>query len=246
MPKFYGELQEASLENLSSDPGGNVAGRVWRNTTENRVKTDDGTIKRALLRNDDKLAIGNSGTANDNIRLNRAAASVLQLLQGGNATAEGALSVSALAQLSARLENYLDAGKPAPGNPGRLIFVTDLLEVQYDNGATWLGIAGAGTGGWGALGVTTVSSNTVLTSGDAKRILMCDSSGGAFNIQLPAPAANFLLTLKDFLGTFAANNVTLTRSNPAVKIEGLASDYALAADFGSWDLVCDGVDYYFN
>jgi hypothetical protein len=244
MPKFYGELQEASLENLASDPSSNVAGRVWRNTTENRIKTDDGTIKRALLRNDDKLAIGNSGTANENVRLNRASASVLQLLQGGNVTPEGTLSASALAQLSSRLENYTDAGKPAPGNPGRLIFVTDLLEVQYDNGATWLSIAGS-SGGFGALGVLVVNTNLVLTSGDNRRILMLDSSGGSFNVELPTPAANFLLTVKDFLGELENFPVTLTRPNPAVKIEGLAADYELRAAWGNWSLFSDGTNYYF-
>lgn len=244
MPKFYGELQEASLENLSADPSANIAGRVWRNTTENRVKTDDGATKRALLRNDDKLVIGNSGTAAENVRLNRAAANVLQLLQGSNVTAEGALSTTALAQLSSRLENYADAGKPAPGNPGRLIFVTDLLEVQYDNGATWLSIAGS-SGGFGALGVLLVNSNLVLTSGDNRRILNLDSSGGSFNIELPAPAANFLLTIKDFIGSLAAFPVTLTRSGPGVQIEGLAADYVLQADFGAWELYCDGTNYYF-
>lgn len=246
MPKFFGELQEASLENLASDPAGNVAGRIWSNTTEGRVKSDNGTVKRAFLKNDDKLVIGNSGTAADNIRANRAAAGVLQLLLGSSVAAEGALSATAIAQLSSRLENYLDAGKPAPGNPGRLIWVTDLLEVQYDNGATWLSIAGAGTGGWGALGVTTVSGNTVLTSGDNKRILLCNTTGGAFNIELPTPASNFLLTIKDYLGLFGTNPVTLTRSAPTVGIEGLDSDYILEANYGSWSLVCDGADYYFN
>lgn len=246
MPKFFGEIKEATLENLASDPVANTTGRIWNNTTEGRVKLDNGLIKRAFLQNNDKLHIGNSGTAAENVRLNRAAASVLQLLQGSNTTPEGTLSATALAQISSRLENYPDASKPAPGNPGRLIYVTDLLEVQYDNGATWLSVAGTGSGGWGALGITNISANTVLTSGDAKRILLCDSTLGSFNITLPAPTSNFLLSVKDELGTFGTNPVTLVRPNPIVRIEGLTTDYVMRANYGSWNIVCDGTDYYFG
>jgi len=244
MPKFFGEIKEASLENLAADPVANTQGRIWNNTTEGRVKLDSGTNKRAFLRNDDKLHIGNSGTAAENVRLNRAAASVLQFLLGSNVTPEGTLSAANLAQLSSRLENYPDASKPAPGNPGRLIYVTDLLEVQYDNGATWLSVAGTGSGGWGALGITNISANTVLTSGDAKRILLCDTTLAAFTVELPAASANFLITIKDQFGQFGTNSVTLTRPSPATKIEGLASDYVLRANYGSWNILCDGTDYY--
>jgi len=245
MPRIFGEIKDVSLENLASDPVANTQGRIWNNTTEGKPKLDNGTIKRALLLNNDKLFIGNSGTVADNLRLNRAAASVLQLLKADDVTAEGALSATGLAQLSSRLENYVDAGKPAFGNAGRLIFVTDLNEVQYDNGSTWLSIAGSGSGGFGALGVTVINSNTVLTSGDDKRILLCDSSAGSFTIELPTPVTNFLLTVKDLLGTFDEFPVTLTRSAPGDFIEGRAADYDMVAPHGAWSLFCDGSTYYF-
>ena len=136
MPKILGELQDACLEHLSSDPGSSVSGRIYTNTTEARIKTDDGTNKRALLRNDLKAVIGNSGTDSENIRLHRGAAGVIQLLEGDDATAEGSLS-SSINQLSARLENYLEAGKPAAGNAGRSIYITDEQRINVDNGTTW-------------------------------------------------------------------------------------------------------------
>lgn len=244
MPKFFGEMKEASLESLSSDPSASTQGRIWYDSAEDKIKLDNGSNKRALLRNDANLHIGNSGTAADNLRLNRAALGVLQLLLASNVTAEGSLATSLMGQLSARLENYTDAGKPAPGNPGRIIFVTDLLEIQFDTGATWLSTSGI-SGGWGALGVTVLNSNTILTSGDNKRILFADSTAGSFNIQLPAPSSNFLLTIKDYLGAFQDFPVTLTRSGAGVEIEGLASDYELSAAYGAWNLVCDGTDYFF-
>lgn len=146
MPKFYSELQEASLENLSSDPSGTIAGKVWHNTTEVRVKTDDGTNKRALLRNDLKCHIGNNGTAANNIRLHRGASPVLQFVKGDDATAEGTLSTS-LAQISAKMENYTDSGKPAAGNAGRIIYATDLATWLGDNGSSYTPLGGGGGGG---------------------------------------------------------------------------------------------------
>jgi hypothetical protein len=146
MPRFYSELQEASLENKASDATAGTSGRIYFNTTGLQVKTDDGTNIRALLRNDQKCIIGNNGTANNNIRLNRAASGVLQIVPGGDTTAEGSLSTS-VAQLSSRLENYTDSGKPAAGNAGRAVWLTDLSTAVIDDGATWQALGGGGSGG---------------------------------------------------------------------------------------------------
>lgn len=136
MPKIYGELQDACLENLSSDPSANTAGRIWNNTTDGKVKTDDGTAKRALLRNDQAAVIGNNGTANNNIRLHRGANETLQFVKGGDSTAEGTLSAN-LAVTSSRIESALEAGLPAAGNVGRLTYLTDTDTVSYDDGTNW-------------------------------------------------------------------------------------------------------------
>jgi|GEM_PF-4496211 len=146
MPKIFGELQSATFENLSSDPSGSVAGRFWRNSTSGFFKTDDGSNKRSFLRNDQQIIIGNNGTANSNVRFNRAAAGVLQAVLGGDVTAEGSLS-TAVAQFSSRHENYTDAGKPAAGNAGRLIWVTDQSTLKIDTGSTWLPVGSGGSGG---------------------------------------------------------------------------------------------------
>lgn len=55
MPKFYSELQEAHLENLSSDPSTPAVGRIWNNTTSNKPKVYDGT--------DNKVLVSETGTA---------------------------------------------------------------------------------------------------------------------------------------------------------------------------------------
>jgi hypothetical protein len=134
---IYGQLENATFENLSADPSTAVQGRFWYNSTTLRPMLDDGTLKRALLRNDQNCIFGNNGTAANNVRLNRSGAALLQLVVGSDATAEGSLSTS-LAQLSAKHEGYANASKPANGNAGRLIWITDSKVLSIDDGASWL------------------------------------------------------------------------------------------------------------
>lgn len=157
--KVFGSLEQASLESVAGDPSGNVVGRIHWDTTALRAKIDDGTDKLALLRNDQKLIIGNNVTANSNVRLHRGATTVLQFVPGGNTTAEGTLSTS-LGQISARLENYTDAGKPAFGNAGRVIYVTDLAELQFDDGASWSAV-GSGITGYQEIPAGTINGSNV-------------------------------------------------------------------------------------
>jgi hypothetical protein len=133
----FGQLKKACMEILSSQPSGSVQGRLWYNSTSGKAEFDNGTQKRALLANDDKAVVGNSGTAANNIRLHRGANQVLQQVLGNDVTAEGSLS-SALAQSSSRVENYTDAGKPAFGNAGRLVYLTDLFQLLLDVGTSWV------------------------------------------------------------------------------------------------------------
>lgn len=143
--KFYGQLENAQVENKTTDYGSaGVVGRMWWNTTASKIKIDDGTNIRALLRNDGFAVFGNHATAANNIRFHRGANGVLQFVSGADVTAEGTLS-TALNQISAKFENYTDAGKPAFGNPGRLIWVTDLVSLAVDTGSSWGIIGGAAT-----------------------------------------------------------------------------------------------------
>lgn len=49
MPKFYSELQDASLENLASDPSAGTAGRIFRNTVDGKTKIDDGSAIQSVV-----------------------------------------------------------------------------------------------------------------------------------------------------------------------------------------------------
>lgn len=159
--KVFGQVENAQLENKASDYTSGPVGRIWWNTVSGRIKVDDGTNIRALLRNDGNALIGNSGTGAQNIRFHRGAAGVLQFVTGTDVTAEGTLSTS-LNQISARLENYTTAGLPSFGNVGRVVYDTTLTSLQYDTGAAWAVIGSSSR--VPALYTTVVGSAAQVTS----------------------------------------------------------------------------------
>ena len=132
----FGQLKKACLEILSSSPSGSVSGRIWWRSDTGKAEIDSGTQKRAVLLNDDKAVIGNSGTASNNVRFHRGADGVLQHVTGNDGTSEGTLSTS-LAQVSGKVEGYTDSGKPTFGNAGRLAYLTDLFGLALDIGTSW-------------------------------------------------------------------------------------------------------------
>lgn len=140
----YGQLIRAQLEPRTSDYAASLVGALWYDTALDFVKFSNGTLVKNVLLNDNKVIIGTSGTAATNVRMFRAGTALLQFVPGNDTTAEGSLS-STLAETSFRSENYLTAGKPAPGNAGRIIFVSDALKLQVDTGAAFIDVSG-GTG----------------------------------------------------------------------------------------------------
>lgn len=142
----YGELKFADLHNLAADPSAGIIGRIYWNTVTLKAMLDDGTTILALLRNDQKMILGTSGTAANNIRINRAAAGVLQFVLGSDATAEGTLSTS-LAQLSFKHEAYATGSLPAAGAAGRIAWDTTTVTPKFDNGAAWFDLAPVTTKG---------------------------------------------------------------------------------------------------
>lgn len=148
MAKIFGQLEEAQLQNRSSDIAAATAGKLWWNTTDGQAKLDDGTNVRALLRNGQDLVIGNNATANNNVRINRSANEVLQFVLGGDTTAEGSSSAN-VAQLSFRAENFANSGSlPAAASAGRIAYVTGSNSLFADNGTAWEEVgSGGGSGG---------------------------------------------------------------------------------------------------
>lgn len=59
MPTFYGELKQAALENLSSDTTPGVAGRIYRNSTDSKIKYDTGAAIKAVVTENDTQTLTN-------------------------------------------------------------------------------------------------------------------------------------------------------------------------------------------
>lgn len=135
MAKVQGQLEDAQLENRTSDPTAGKAGRMHWDTSTTQMKIDDATNIRAILRNDLKAIIGNNGTAANNVRFHRAANAVLQIVLASDTTAEG--SYGSFGQLAVKIENFTTAGRPAAGNAGRAIYNSDNSTIEVDNGSAW-------------------------------------------------------------------------------------------------------------
>ncbi len=89
--------------------------------------------------------------------------------------------------------------------------------------------------------VTNTSSPYTILSTD--RLLLVDTSSGAVTLNMPNPALNRLIEIKDKKGTFGTNNVTLARYSTE-SIEGLAANLVLRANWGNYEFRSDGSNYY--
>ena len=67
---------------------------------------------------------------------------------------------------------------------------------------------------------------------------------GPFTLFLPMPRPGLKFTFKDVSGILSTANVTIERFGTE-KIETVAADFVLDVDFGSWNLVSDGTDWFF-
>lgn len=134
--KVNSQLERAQIENVTSLPTAGTVGRMVFNTTDGKHYVDDGTAYRAILRNDGKAVVGTNATAANNTRFHRGANGLLQVVVGSDTTAEGTLS-TAIAQLSARNENYALASIPTFGNAGRMAYITDTGFLEVDTGTAW-------------------------------------------------------------------------------------------------------------
>jgi hypothetical protein len=75
-------------------------------------------------------------------------------------------------------------------------------------------------------------------------VVRVNSSGGVFNLTLPtSPPTGWHFRVKDVNGSCGTLAVTLVRAG-SEKIENVAANFALAANYGSWHFWFDGTDYW--
>lgn len=84
-----------------------------------------------------------------------------------------------------------------------------------------------------------VSSNITLV---ANTVHLVDTSA-ARSLALPAPVKDLTFVIKDSTGQASTNNITVTRF-AAESIEGLAASKVFATDWGSWQFVSDGTNWF--
>lgn len=111
------------------------------------------------------------------------------------------------------------------------------------NGTYWDVMSDKGdVGATGAVAyqtVTAVTSNITLADDN---IYLVDTSA-ARSLTLPTPSSGLHIKIKDKIGTASTNNITLVRAG-SENIEGLASSKVLQTNWGSWELISDGTDWF--
>lgn len=92
---------------------------------------------------------------------------------------------------------------------------------------------------------TTLTSGKTLAAADHGTIIPCNTTGGAFSITLPLGGApkNFRFTIKDPLGTFQTNALTIVR-NGSEKIENVAASFICNQKYGVYTFETDGTDWW--
>ena len=90
--------------------------------------------------------------------------------------------------------------------------------VALASGATQTGFGRTGTVDW----ITTPKTATfTAVSGEG---YFCNTSGGAFTVNLPAGVAGAIVSISDYANTFGTNKITIS-ANGSDKINGIAFDY---------------------
>lgn len=216
--KVYSQLIAAQLENTTTDYAGTITGAIWLHTTDLKVRFSNGTSAVALLANDGKAVFGTNGTAGNNVRFHRGAATLLQIVSGSDTTAEGTLSTS-LGLISARLENYNNAGRPAVGNAGRVVWNTEAGKLQLDDGSTWQDIAAGASAAGSASGLEALQQKLGNEKYSIVTEDLSDSVGLSGKIQ-PLPQIITATLLREY--TSGAANIEAVWA--AVAIDGASEN----------------------
>jgi hypothetical protein len=159
--RLFGQLRRALLERLTGDPAQGDTGRIWINTTTDRVKADDGTsIEQVMLekhlpeaRRNTKVQLDDTGTGNE-------ISGVLPYTKGGTGETYKPMNVAAVDPVGTD-----DSGSGYGAGSKWFNTANDTLFVCEDasvGAAVWTGISGAGGGGGG--GGTPVACTATLST----------------------------------------------------------------------------------
>ena len=103
--------------------------------------------------------------------------------------------------------------------------------ITLASGASQTGFGRTGTVDWQTGSIKT--STFTAASGEG---YFCNTSGGAFTVNLPAGSAGAIVSVSDYTRTFATNNVTIA-PNGSEKIGGVAQSFPLTVNGQALTLV---------
>ena len=113
--------------------------------------------------------------------------------------------------------------------------------VTLASGASQSGFGREGTVNWQTGSIKTATFTA--TSGEG---YFCNTSGGAFTVNLPAGSAGAIVSVSDYTRTFATNNLTIS-PNGSEKIGGIAADAVLSTSGQAATFVyVDGTEGWIN
>ena len=113
--------------------------------------------------------------------------------------------------------------------------------VALASGATQSGFGRSGSVNWQTGSIKTATFTA--TSGEG---YFCNTSGGAFTVNLPAGSAGAIVAISDYTRTFNSNNLTIS-PNGSEKIGGIAADSTLTVNGQALTLVyVDGNEGWIN
>ena len=113
--------------------------------------------------------------------------------------------------------------------------------VSLASGASQSGFGRSGSVDWQTGSIKTATFTA--TSGEG---YFCNTSGGAFTVNLPAGSAGAIVSISDYTRTFNSNNLTIS-PNGSEKIGGINGDLALTVNGQALTLVyVDGTEGWVN
>ena len=113
--------------------------------------------------------------------------------------------------------------------------------VTLASGATQTGFGRTGTVDWQTGSIKTATFTAANGEG-----YFCNTSGGAFTVNLPAGSAGAIVSVSDYTRTFQTNNLTVAR-NGSEKIGGVAADAVLSTEGQTATFVyVDGTEGWIN
>lgn len=210
--------------------GGNDASSEGAGIEVVRTTTNGSIIYAAAAAS--KWKIGNSGAEVEVADISTAQTLTNKTINGSNNTLSN-IPVASLATLTASRAVQTSAGgvlevaTTTSTELGYVSGVTSSIQTQLNNKQDLITVVTPG-----AYPYTALNSTIILVDTSAAR-----------SIQLPAPSANFMVTIKDAVGSANTNNITVLR-NGSEQIEGVAASRVLSANWGSWTFVSNGTNWF--